>query len=195
MARLDLMTPRLATLGSDPGSLVEEAPRASVAAILRELPGAESAELFFIRRAEHPQDPWSGHVAFPGGRRDPEDTSLLATAIRETQEEVGITLSPDQVVARLPDVPAFSRSKKGTLVVTPFVFAVREDPTVLHNVEVATSLWVPITTLLRGEGKSSFQLDYGGQTYDMPCIYLEPGAHKLWGMTYRMLETLLDAIR
>jgi 8-oxo-dGTP pyrophosphatase MutT (NUDIX family) len=194
MARLDHMTPRLAALGNDPGIAIE-GPRASVAAIIRDLPGSESAELFFIRRAEHPQDPWSGHVAFPGGRRDPEDTSLVATAIRETLEEVGIALRPEQLVARLPDVPAFSRSKKGSLVVTPFVFAMREDPRVAHNVEVATSLWVPVTTLLRGEGKSSFKLDYAGQTYDMPCIYLEPGAHKLWGMTYRMLETLLDAIR
>lgn len=194
MARLDAMTPKLAALGVDHG-VVTDGPRAAVAAILREVPGADSAELFFIRRAEHPQDPWSGHIAFPGGRRDPGDTSLLATAIRETQEEVGIELSEGDVLARLPDVPAFMRSKKGTLVVTPFVFALRSDVPVVPNREVATTLWVPLATLARGAGKATFPFEFDGKSFDLPCIDLEPGAHRLWGMTYRMLETLLDAIR
>ena len=162
MARLDAISAKLAAIGGDHG-VATEGPRAAVAAILRELPGAEGAELFFIRRAEHPQDPWSGHIAFPGGRRDPEDASLLATAIRETREEVGIDLSVEQLLARLPDVPAFMRSKKGTLVVTPFVFALDCDVPVIPNAEVGGTLWVPLATLARGEGKSTFTLDYGGQ--------------------------------
>src|SRR4051812_3842337 len=56
--------------------------RAAVAAILRD--AAEGPEILFIRRAEHPQDPWSGHMAFPGGREEPGDADLLETAIRET---------------------------------------------------------------------------------------------------------------
>lgn len=194
MTRLDAISARLRALGGDHGVLAD-GPRAAVAAILRELPGAESAELFFIRRADHPHDPWSGHVAFPGGRRDPEDASLLATAIRETREEVGIDLSPDQLLARLPDVPAFSRSKKGSLVVTPFVFELRTDVVAVPNAEVATTLWVPLATLAREKGRSTFKLDYEGRTYDLPCIHLDPGQHRLWGMTYRMLESLLDAVR
>ena len=195
MARLDTIVRKLTAVGGDHG-ITTEGPRAAVAAILREPPGADSAELFFIRRAEHPPDPWSGHIAFPGGRRDPEDESLLATAIRETREEVGIDLSLDHYLARLPDVPAFMRSKRGTLVVTPFVFALRSDvPIVPNELEVASTLWVPLTTLARGEGKTTFSLDYEGKSYDLPCIHLEPGQHRLWGMTYRMLETLLDVLR
>jgi len=196
MARLDTIARKLAALGGDHGVAPGEGPRAAVAAILRELPGADSAELFFIRRAEHPHDPWSGHIAFPGGRRDPGDESLLATAIRETREEVGIDLSRDHYLARLPDVPAFTRSKRGTLVVTPFVFALPRDVPIIPNAqEVASTLWVPVATLARGAGKTTFKLDYEGRTYDLPCIHLEPGSHRLWGMTYRMLETLLDAVR
>jgi 8-oxo-dGTP pyrophosphatase MutT (NUDIX family) len=195
MARLDAMTEKLAALGSADHGIASEGPAAAVAAILRETEGAPGAELFFIRRAEHPSDPWSGHIAFPGGRRDPEDASLLATAIRETREEVGIDLTAGDLLGRLPDVPAFTRSKRGQLVVTPFVFALRRDVAVVPNIEVATTLWVPVATLAGEKGRSTFKLDYGGQVYDMPCIHLDPGNHRLWGMTYRMLEMLLDAVR
>ena len=139
MARLDRITEKLVGKAGDHGAEVVEGPRAAVAAILRELPGAEGAELFFIRRAERADDPWSGHVAFPGGRRDAQDASLLATAIRETREEVGIELSVEHLLARLPDIPAFARSKKGNLVVTPFVFALRAEVAVVPNVEVGKS--------------------------------------------------------
>lgn len=194
MLRLETISGKLASRGGDHGALTT-GPSAAVAAILRELPGAQGADLFFIRRAEHPQDPWSGHIAFPGGRRDPTDGSLLATAIRETREEVGIDLSVEHFLTRLPDVRAFTRSKRGDLVVTPFVFALPRDVPVVPNEEVASTLWVPISTLAQDRGKKSFKLDYEGQIYDLPCIDLEPEQHRIWGLTYRMLETLLEALR
>jgi 8-oxo-dGTP pyrophosphatase MutT (NUDIX family) len=198
MARLDAIKSKLAASHAerplDHGHS-REGPRAAVAAILRERPGASSAELFFILRAEHPEDPWSGHVAFPGGRRDPEDESLLATAIRETREEVGIDLTTKHLLARLPDVPAFSRSRGVNLVVTPFVFAVPSGVEVVPNHEVAKTLWVPLATLARAEDRTMFTLDYEGKTYELPCLHLDPGQHRLWGLTYLMLETLLDIVR
>lgn len=172
---------------SEPGA------RAAVAAILRERPGGE-AELFFIQRAEHPKDPWSGHIAFPGGRHEPTDASLLATAIRETQEEVGLDLTRAELVGRLPDVPAFSRSKRGRLVVTPWVFAMRGEPAVTPNEEVQSVIWTPFSTLARGEGRGTYAFTYEDKPYELPCIRLEPGQKVLWGMTYRMLETMLEAL-
>lgn len=189
---LDDIVSRLARLGRDhhatPGV---EGPHAAVAAIFREKPGAEGADLFFIRRAERERDPWSGHIAFPGGRREATDATLLATAIRETREEVGVDLAEEHLVARLPDVPAFTRTRRGQLVVTPFVFAVRHDVVTTPNHEVAEALWVPFCKLARGEGKGIYELEWDGKVLQLPCIRLDPGQHVLWGMTYRMLETML----
>lgn len=195
MHRLESILDKLAGLTKDEAPVSpEEGPRAAVAAILREGPAASGPELFFIQRAEHPEDPWSGHIAFPGGRRDPGDVSLLATAIRETREEVGVDLEHATLVGRLPDVPAFSRSKRGRLVVTPWVFAMRGEQEVVPNREVQTTLWVPVASLARGEGKGTYAFTYEEKPYDLPCFRLEPGQKVLWGMTYRMVETLLDAL-
>lgn len=197
---LDSVLEKIISASVDHGIEQSDEPRAAVAAILRELPKQEGeeqgAELFFIRRAELPGDPWSGHVAFPGGRREPFDASLLETAIRETREEVGIELTPADAVARLPDVPAFTRSKQGKrLVVAVFVFVVRTDVAVSLNVEVASTLWVPLAMLMDAVGKETFELEYDGKKYDLPYVYLAPNEHRLWGMTYGMLLALLDAVK
>lgn len=194
MYRLDVVVEKLARLGraADVPEQGEGPPRAAVAAILRD--GPEGAEVFFIQRAESPRDPWSGHIAFPGGRREPEDDSLLVTAIRETREEVGIELVHSELVARLPEIPAFKRSKRGVLVVTPFVFAKRGTVTPTLNAEVAGTLWVPLARLARGEGKGTYAFDWEGKPYQLPCFRLDPGQHVLWGMTHGMLEEILAAL-
>lgn len=177
-------------------------PRAAVAAILRERDPQVGAELFFIRRAEHPGDPWSGHIAFPGGRREPDDARLLDTAIRETREEVGLDLARAELLARLPDLPAMGRARRTNLVVAPFVFALGEEQPVVPNAEVAETLWVPLARLLAGEGRGTFSYAYDGKLWELPCYRLEllgagtAGTREtvLWGMTLRMLETMFEAL-
>ncbi|MDB5212172.1 MAG: MutT/nudix family protein [Myxococcaceae bacterium] len=200
MYRFDAVIEKLARLpdaanvagDADVPDIAEGPPRAAVAAILRD--GEEGAEVLFILRAESPRDPWSGHIAFPGGRREPEDDSLLTTAIRETREEVGIELARTDLVARLPAIPAFKRSKRGVLVVTPFVFAKRDTMTPTLSAEVAGTLWVSLAKLARGEGKGTYAFTWEEKPYELPCFRLDPGQHVLWGMTHGMVVSILEAL-
>ena len=63
-----------------------------------------------------------------------------------------------------------------------------------HNHEVAQTLWIPFRTLAAGEGKGTFEWTWEGKTLELPCIRIGPEKHVLWGMTYRMLETMLEAL-
>lgn len=191
---LDEVVEGLARLGRDPGAVAEgEGPRAAVAAILRSTPSG-GPELFFIQRAEHPNDPWSGHIAFPGGRHEQDDASLLATALRETREEVGVDLSRAELVARLPEIPAFVRPTPRGLLVTSFVFALREEVVLTPNYEVGATLWVPLASFARGEGKGTHRFSWEGQQFEVPCFHLGPERKILWGLTYRMLTTMLETL-
>src|SRR5687768_2605338 len=82
----------LVTRPGSPGEHDPEARPAAVALVLRAVE-MKGLELLFIRRAEYADDPWSGQVAFPGGRHESGDESLERTAIRETWEETGIDLA------------------------------------------------------------------------------------------------------
>jgi 8-oxo-dGTP pyrophosphatase MutT (NUDIX family) len=195
---LEEVVAKLRVLGQDPGVLAPldpgDAPSAAVAAILREGPEGVGAQLLFIRRAEAPNDVWSGHIAFPGGRCDAVDTTLAETAIRETREEVGIDLTRGELVARLPDVPAFKRTKRGMMVATPFVFAMREEVVPTPNYEVAGTLWVALGALAAGEGKGIHEFTWQDKPYELPCYRLGTEQYVLWGMTHRMVETILEAV-
>jgi 8-oxo-dGTP pyrophosphatase MutT (NUDIX family) len=164
----------------------EEAP-AAVATVLRE--GAEGAELLVIKRAERAGDPWSGHLAFPGGKREARDASLLDTAVRETEEEVGLSLAPGALVTRLGDVDARSTGLR----VAQFVFTLDAPaaPFTL-SAEVTRALWAPLGRLARLEGAETYTFTTAGGTFELPSLRIE--GEVLWGMTYRMLMQLLEAL-
>jgi 8-oxo-dGTP pyrophosphatase MutT (NUDIX family) len=166
----------------------EEAP-AAVAAILREGEGG-GPELLIIKRAERIGDPWSGHLAFPGGRREPSDASLLDTALRETEEEVGLRLPFTALVTRLADVNARSTGLR----VAEFVFALDPPPSPLTlSGEVTSVLWVPLDRLARFEGAETYTFQGPAGVLELPALRLE--GEVLWGMTYRMMVQLLEALK
>lgn len=165
-----------------------EGRRAAVTMIVRDRGG--ETELLFIRRAEHPLDPWSGHMAFPGGRMDPEDEGdLLVTALRETAEELGLDLRVHgEVLGQLSDIPAIARGKFVGMVIRPYVVALRGEPAIVPNHEVAEVLWAPLTPLLRGDLKTRHPYVHEGNTVLLPAHRV--GERIVWGLTYQMLELL-----
>lgn len=166
--------------------------RAAVAAVLRER--REGPELLFIRRAEHPNDPWSGHMAFPGGREEPSDPDLLATAVRETREEVALDLARSaRLLGRLDELPAVARGRRTGLTIAPYVFELTEETSLLGNYEVAEIVWAPLAPLFRGERATTFSYEIGGQRMDLPAHDL--GGRLVWGLTHRMLEGLFQLLR
>jgi 8-oxo-dGTP pyrophosphatase MutT (NUDIX family) len=166
--------------------------RAAVAAVL--LPREAALEVLFIRRAERAGDLWSGHMAFPGGRSEPEDASLLDTAIRETREEVGLDLAVHgELVGRLEDLPAIGRGKEQGMVVTPFVFVLRDEPVLQLNHEVVEVVWAKLALLYEGAVDTTIDYPFEGKSLTLPGYRV--GEHIVWGMTHRMLGFLFDAIR
>lgn len=199
MASYDLpsIASRLAALGSQ---AAVDAPtderQAAVAAILRAPRSGDDAEVLLIRRSERQGDPWSGHMAFPGGRRDPSDPNLFSTARRETLEEVGLDLAAHaRLLARLPDIPAVARARRVGMIITPFVFALEEPnpPPFALSEEVAEVLWAPLGPMARGERRTTYAYQHDGQLFEMPAFDVD--TRIVWGLTHRMLEMLFDVLR
>ncbi len=163
---------------------------AAVAAVLRS--GAAEAELLFIERTQHPDDPWSGHLAFPGGRHEPQDADLLATALREAHEEVGLELTARDLLGQLDELGGASLPVR----VAAFVFAVPAGVQVRPNAEVAQAFWVPISVLCAPERQLVRTFAFRGlEGRDLPAIdLLGPGRPLLWGLTYRLTAQLLQQV-
>lgn len=166
---------------------------AAVAAVLRQ---TEQLDVLLIRRSERPGDPWSGHVAFPGGRIDPGDASPRAAAVRETMEEVGLDLlRHGRPLGALSPQPAVGRGRRVGFDIHPFVYAVEPEhpPLVPDPSEVSTTLWVPMAFLADRAQRSIYRHRHEEVVYELPCYRYE--GHLIWGLTLRMLDELVDVGR
>ena len=173
---------RLATALADlRPSLIETQGRrqASVALMLRERD--LGLELLVIRRSENEHDPWSGHMALPGGGREPGDESAYDTARRETLEEIGIDLDEGLFLGRLDDVGP--RRLPGQLVVSTVVVAIDAEPGPLDPREVVEAFWVPVDHLVYETVEiPDFPGSWPALTYKDHYV--------IWGLTHRILLQL-----
>jgi 8-oxo-dGTP pyrophosphatase MutT (NUDIX family) len=163
--------------------------RAAVALILRLGAPLDEPEILFIQRAQYATDPWSGQVAFPGGREEPGDESLLHTAARETFEETAIDIERHgELIGQLDDLrPRITRLPD--IAVRPFVILLGEHSDPVLSDEVAASFWVPLATLRDGRDWRDTVVTAGGTEFTRRAFH--HGGFVVWGMTERIVSRFL----
>jgi len=162
---------------------------AAVALVL--IDGPAGVEVLLIKRAERAGDPWSGQVAFPGGRQDPDDRDLLATAVREAREETGVELAAAEELGVLDDLAPRAVTLP-PVIVRPFVFALPRRPVLTTNAEVQRAFWVPLARLSDPDVQSEVTLRLTDGERTFPAYRL--GEDLLWGMTERILTPFVHTI-
>jgi len=164
--------------------------QAAVSLILREARG--SAQALIIKRAERPGDHWSGHLALPGGRAQIEDADLIATAARETYEEVGIDLLDGGEFIGQLEILVPTNARLPRIEIAPFVAIAPPEFTLRLNGEVARAFWISIADLKR-EGRSTFySMPLDGVINQWPAYPSEGGP--IWGITERILTNFLSLL-
>lgn len=165
---------------------------ASVAMIT--VPGDAGLEVCFILRAQREGDPWSGQVAFPGGRAEAGDADAYAVAERETEEETGLSLDPSHRIGALPVRPIEPRSARGSMTLSPFIYhmpasakdiAHPQDPG-----EVARVFWVPLAHLFDHRSVTELEYPFQGGLNTFPGIGYD--GEIIWGLTLRILNSFAD---
>lgn len=183
-----------AALHERPGEPVEPDAPARLAAVLLVLRLGDHGEpeLLMIKRAEAEGDPWSGHVACPGGRMEPGDHDLEQTAIRETWEETGINMARDgEILGTLDDVTPRTPVLP-PIVIRPYVGVVRSDVPIVASPEVAEAFWVPLPAIRERAAWGMGLVSVRGREEERPTF--QHGGYTVWGLTERVLRQLLERL-
>ena len=181
----------LRSFGERPGRVVEahgDVRRAAILLALRSRDDGEP-EVLLIKRAEAEGDPWSGHIALPGGRMEPGDSDLSVTAVRETREETGVDVERDgRMLGSLDDLMPRSPTL-APIVIRPYVALVRADVTISPSHEVAAAFWVPLSVLRAPAawGTGIVQVRGGERRVSI----FQHGEYTVWGLTERVLRQFL----
>jgi 8-oxo-dGTP pyrophosphatase MutT (NUDIX family) len=166
--------------------------RAAVALLLR-LATSGTLEMLMIERAARVGDPWSGHVALPGGRHDPSDASLIDTAIRETLEETAIDLTRDGCVIGVLDDVRPRTIHLPPIIIRPFVALVAPDVAIEPSDEVAESFWVPVSAILDPASAGEATVTVASGQERVVSSYQVVG-RVVWGLTERILHQFVAEV-
>ena len=191
---LQRITSRLDPVGAEKVPAAEDGvTHAAVTLFLRSAGGeaAGDAEILFIKRAVREGDPWSGHLAFPGGRAEESDATLADLAMREAAEEVGIDARHGgRLLGRLQTVRPLS-VRIPAVAVTPFV-ALAPPGAIprLQPDEVEEVFWMPVATLRKSGRSAAVRWEGKDGTRELPAYPSPKGP--IWGITERILSQFLS---
>ncbi len=176
-----------------PSQLHVSSSPAAVAAIFRAATDRPATELLFIQRATSEHDPWSGQMAFPGGKWEPADGDEQRTAVRETWEEVGLPLDDESYLGTLTKLDGGRATNRPMDVSAHGFWLDNEHPELRPNDEVAEIVWVDLDQL----GDRTRYIDYRfpptGTTF--PAIQLNRPEQVIWGLTLRFLADLFHRMK
>jgi 8-oxo-dGTP pyrophosphatase MutT (NUDIX family) len=169
---------------SQMAELLGDTPRRPAAVLIGVREGVQPRMVFTVRTA-HLQS-HAGQVAFPGGRQDPEDHDAVATALRESEEEIRLDRAHVTPLGFLDCFETISG-----YCVTPVVARIAE-PAVLYPTpaEVAEVFEVPFGFFLEPSNLRRYVMDYRG--HRRPMVEFLHGGHRIWGATAAMLFNLLE---
>lgn len=163
----------------------EQNANAAVAMLLK--PVNHGLKTLFVKRVENLADPWSGQMAFPGGKREGPDANLMETVVRETLEETGINLLDR--CHFLGVLTAQSSRPRPDVKVLPFVILLEHEPLIqLSPKELKEFVWISLDEILKHRG--SARLSFGGE---VPAYVISNII--IWGLTYRALEDFLEIFK
>ena len=177
----------ISALESEKGALTETGQFPRQASVLALITDSVSPELIFTLRTKHLSH-HAGEVCFPGGMWEPQDHSLLASALRETHEEIGVPHSMIDILGALPARP----TKSGTLV-RPFVGRIRAGARfTLNHHELETLFTVPIEAFRHGLQVRTDIFEREGRQYRMPAYNYQ--GYEIWGFTAAVTAELLKPL-
>ncbi len=186
--RIEFVRKRFGAHAPDEPEVPEDA-HAAVAVVFRE--GATSVEVLLIERAEREGDPWSGHMAFPGGHLEPQDASTIEAARRETLEEVGVELTNAEYLGRLDAIAGHPRSKPKMVVAAHAFYLEEHQSFELALDEVQSAFWFPLADMLEETRSVKFSIPERPDMRFPGILVGVPDRHVVWGLTYRFLENLM----
>jgi 8-oxo-dGTP pyrophosphatase MutT (NUDIX family) len=167
--------------------LYDEGPRVIEPNAPASRPQVEAPRVLLMKRIEREGDPWSGHISLPGGGFQASDADMLATAIRETHEELGVDLKGARLLGNLMPLHPFTSGPMG-VEVTPFVFATTAAVEPQPGPEAEAAFWLPLDVAASGRIDSTYT--YPGTDRTFPCWTFE--RYTIWGLTWRILSDLLE---
>jgi 8-oxo-dGTP pyrophosphatase MutT (NUDIX family) len=162
--------------------------QAAVAIVLR--PASDGPHVLLMQRAVRPGDRWSGQIGLPGGHAEPVDADLVATARRETSEEVHVDLERDaRLIGQLATVQAKARGRLLPMAITPFVFVAERELEPHPGPEADAVFWFPLGRARSGELAATHRYRRETEERVLPAWRFEERV--VWGLTFEILSRFL----
>lgn len=163
-----------------------ELPKEAAAVAVVAHMGATGPATLWIQRADNPNDPWSGHMGFPGGRAEPEDDSCRATAERETLEEVGLDLFEAAThLGKLREQLVYNRTGKAPFKLVAHLYWVDSLPDLVPQAsEVAAIHSIDLAYLLDSRHATTKEVTWQERRFRFPGIVYEERV--IWGLSHRI---------